>query len=107
MLYCYDDIEYEQNLKPAIANINGQYPVKEDEIMMPVSVLSALGIDRPQFKEEIQLIVNSQKTKFVLSGWYDGFSISNPVLISEKYAKKHVSLHHVYIKHSTSLSSES
>ena len=88
MLYCYDDIEYEQNLKPAIANINGQYPVKEDEIMMPVSVLSALGIDRPQFKEEIQLIVNSQKTKFVLSGWYDGFSISNPVLISEKYAKK-------------------
>lgn len=87
-LYYYDDTEFEDNLGPAITNIKGKYPANENEIMMPKSVLTTIGSENPKINQKINLIVDGKKTQFVLSGWYDGFSISNPVLVSRKYATK-------------------
>ena len=87
-LYYYDEIEYEKNLMPAISDVNGKYPDSENEIMLPRSVLTTIGCENPKINQEILFIVNGNKTQFVLSGWYDGFYISNPVLISRKYAAK-------------------
>lgn len=87
-MYYYDKTEFEKNLTPAITNIKGQYPAAAKEIMLPMSILENLGIDKPKQNQRLNITVDNQKQEFVLSGWYEGFSFNNPALISEEYAKK-------------------
>ena len=43
----YDNTEWEKHYKEAISNINGNYPKKENEIMLSEDALSQLGIKKP------------------------------------------------------------
>lgn len=87
-LMWFDKTEFEQNLKPAIRGVYGTYPEKENEIMMSVSHLTSLGFDEHNIGEKITLYGEEGVEDFVLSGYYSGFSSSNPCLVSEAYAEK-------------------
>ncbi|MCB7304472.1 ABC transporter permease [Bariatricus massiliensis] len=70
-----DEDAYQHMQKPAYTDINGAYPQKEDEIMLPVRGLEALGIETPQLGMEIVVeihLVNGENLKkaFYLSGYY-------------------------------------
>ena len=90
----YDKTEFEQNLTPAICNINGKYPDEENGVMLSEKALEVLEISNPQTGMEIKLPValpdgTVSEKSFVLSGWYKDFSsISGnaSALVAEKYA---------------------
>lgn len=78
-MFYNDEENYKYNLKPALSDINGSYPEKSNEIMISKSGLEQLGITNPQTGSEINLVVNGNKKKFILSGWFQnyGFRINN------------------------------
>ena len=51
LLQYYDDTEFNENLKPAITDVNGSYPKDENEIMLTKQILEAcidmLGFSAP------------------------------------------------------------
>jgi len=85
-LMWFDETEYEQNLKPAVKSVKGSYPEKENEIMLSTSYLTALGYDEYAIGDTVKLYGEDGVKEFVLSGYYSGFSSSNPCLVSEAYA---------------------
>lgn len=84
-LMWFDETEYEKNLKPAIKAVQGTYPEKENEIMLSTSYLIALGYDQYKIGYTIRLYGEDGPKDFVLSGYYSGFSSSNPCLVSKAY----------------------
>jgi len=86
-LMWFDNTEYEQNFKPAVRGITGIYPEKENEIMLSVSYLLSLAYDTYNLGDTVTLYENGERRDFVLSGYYTGFSSSNPALVSEAYVK--------------------
>ncbi len=84
----YDRTEFEKNLTPAISDIQGVYPEKENEIMLSEAALNALQIKKPRLGMEISLVTESGKKKFTLSGWYRDYKYSFSAfqgLVSEEY----------------------
>lgn len=79
-LLSYDKSQWENNITPAVSHINGNYPVKEDEIMLSQRALSQLGITNPEAGQNIQLAYRgkerTEKKDFQLSGWYQDYGIS-------------------------------
>lgn len=87
LLDWYDDTEFNDNFKPAISDINGTYPTKDDEIMLSKSALEALNITNPVKDMEIKL----SKHLFRLSGWFTDYSYNHggyQGLVSEAYINK-------------------
>lgn len=85
----FDETEFEKNLKPAISDIEGTYPLKENEIMLPVAVLNVLQIHHPKIGTDIMLMTESGEKTFFLSGWFTEFAhVSGQYqgLISKSYA---------------------
>ena len=86
---CYDKTEWEQHTAPAISQIHGVYPQKEDEIMLSKNALKQLGIRNPQQGQKLRLTLQKEtrradkarsiasletRTKtFRLSGWYTDY----------------------------------
>ncbi len=87
-LMWYDETEFEENLLPAIKCVEGKYPEKENEIMLSVSLLNSIGYDSFNIGDKIELIIDDKPVEFVLSGYYTGFSPSNPCLVSEALVKE-------------------
>lgn len=85
-IYYYDEVEFNKNLLPALGDVYGSCPVRENEIMLPLHMLEKLGIKSPAIGNEVSLCIDDSNETFILSGWYVGFSARNPVLISEAYA---------------------
>lgn len=89
----FDKTEFDENLTPAISDIKGSYPTKENEIMISSSALNILKIDKPEKGMKVQLdLGNGQNTEFVLSGWYkdyNQFSSGLHAFVSEEYIKSH------------------
>ena len=81
MLYYFDETEWNDIRKPALTDITGSYPLEPNEIMMPRWVLDIIGIEEPFLGMQIELDYQvktesgweTQKTPFVLSGWYTSF----------------------------------
>ena len=81
---------WEKLLRPAYTEIHGNYPEQEQEIMLSVRALKALGITDPEAGMEIPLRVSyslfqSSEETFLLSGWFtDCGSEAAPGYVSEK-----------------------
>ena len=81
---------WEKLLRPAYTEIRGNYPEQEQEIMLSVRALKALGITDPEVGMEIPLRVSyslfqSSEETFLLSGWFtDCGSEAAPGYVSEK-----------------------
>lgn len=79
-----DDNEWNINILPALVNVQGKYPEKENEIIVPIWVLNEMGIVAPEFGMELNfkyqfgytdvnygIISSEKKGDFILSGWYE------------------------------------
>ncbi len=86
----FDETEFNKNYTPAISDINGSYPVKENEIMLSASAMKALGIQAPEKGMNIHMqLSGGSKADFVLSGWfkdYQNFGSGYQALVSKAYA---------------------
>lgn len=80
-----DDTEFNENLKPAITDINGSYPKDENEIMLTKQILDNMGIKSPKVGQNVTLVMDGERKNFMLSGWYTGFAKSSVCLVSKKY----------------------
>lgn len=80
-----DDTEFNENLKPAITDINGSYPKDENEIMLTKQILDNMGITSPKVGQNVTFVMDGERKNFVLSGWYTGFAKSSVCLVSKKY----------------------
>lgn len=89
----YDNAEWEKHYKEAISNIKGEYPKKENEIMLSEDALSQLGIKEPKLDMEIPLSYVSkdgeQKDTFTLSGWFRSYTGTGMAFLSESYCQEH------------------
>lgn len=85
----YDETEFEKHFMPAISDVKGHYPIKENELMLAMSALDALGIENPEEGMILNLkFDDGSRREFVLSGWYKdymNFSGSKGGLVSKKY----------------------
>ena len=85
-----DEDAWEKLLRPAYTEIHGNYPEQEQEIMLSVRALKALGITEPEAGMEIPLRVSyslfqSSEETFLLSGWFTDYgSEAAPGYVSEK-----------------------
>lgn len=88
----YDETEFKKHFMPAISDVEGHYPVKENELMLSYSSLDALGIDKPASGMKLDLdFTDGSSKEFVLSGWYKdymNFSGSRGGLVSKKYIEE-------------------
>lgn len=80
-LHYFDKTEWEELRSPAYVDIEGNYPEKENEIMVPLAVLKRLGIDTPYIGMEIPLTYYTDSENkdalisesFRLSGWFTSY----------------------------------
>lgn len=73
-----DEQAWEKLMKPAYTGIRGEYPRKEQEIMLSRRTLRALKIDQPKKGMMISLevsvgIFRTKQETFRLSGWYTDY----------------------------------
>ncbi|NLK75417.1 MAG: FtsX-like permease family protein [Clostridiales bacterium] len=97
MIY-FDKIEWEKHYKPAISDILGNYPVKEDEIMLSSKAMEILELENSQVGSRITLTHNIkgvESTKeYTLAGLFRNYSISDEggiplILVSEEFCQTH------------------
>lgn len=91
-LVYYDKEEFEQNIKPAISNIEGHYPVQEMEILLPKSALRKLGKEQAKIGEQITFYRDGAAEEFTLCGWFDEYVVRScdfRGLVSAKYCEQH------------------
>lgn len=83
-----DETAYKNIVCPAFTDIFGYYPVKENEIMMPIRCLNQLGISEPVLNMAIHININEEKEKiFYLSGYYTDY-VDGAINIPEMYVSK-------------------
>lgn len=81
-LHYFDKTEWEELRAPAYVDITGNYPEKENEIMVSRGVLERMGIDTPSIGMEIPLTyyTDSENRDFIiqetftLSGWFASYA---------------------------------
>lgn len=88
LLQYYDTTEFENNLQPAITDLQGTYPKNEKEIMLTKQTLDNLGIQTPQIGQDIVFMLDGKEQLFQLSGWYTCYSKGNTTLVSKAYMDK-------------------
>lgn len=87
-----DRTGWEQQFKPALAYVEGDYPQKEGELLLSVKALKKMGIDEPQVGMVLPLTYATdqelvQRT-FTLSGYYNDYSNRNRGFVSEQFFTK-------------------
>ncbi len=98
-LYLYAEENWDTWSRPLFTDIQGNYPVKENEVMMSVWLLKRLGIE-PVIGSEIPLSVTwedrdvAEEETFVLSGYYTDTSYIDTasrqkVLVAEEALQNH------------------
>ena len=81
-LHYFDKTEWEELRAPAYVDIVGNYPEKENEIMVSRGVLERMGIDTPSIGMEIPLTYYTDSESrdsiiqetFTLSGWFTSYA---------------------------------
>lgn len=89
-LVYYDTEEFEKHIQPAIGQIEGQYPTKENEIMLPKNAMKQLHIASVKIGEKVTLLRDGKKETFVLCGWFQEYvnrSYDFRGVVSENYCK--------------------
>lgn len=104
-LHYFDTTDWEELHSPAYMDIEGNYPEKENEIMVPLVVLKRLGIDTPYIGMEIPLTYFTDSENkdalisesFRLSGWFTSYGFAQSINtagvifvsqeLSQKYGK--------------------
>lgn len=91
----YSDEDWNKQIKPCISDIEGEYPTKENEIMMSRRALEFLGLDKTKIGDEITFsynIKNKEKSeKFILSGIYTNYAYAEDtgyILVSKEFIDK-------------------
>lgn len=94
----YDETEWEKHYIPAISDIKGTYPIKENEIMLSAIAMEYLGVRDAQVGERIMLTYRRAEgeisEEFILTGWFRDYSISDingtpMILVSQKFCSNH------------------
>ncbi|MBO4998207.1 MAG: FtsX-like permease family protein [Lachnospira sp.] len=88
VLEYYNKTEFEENFSPAVSDIKGAYPAKEDELMLSKAGLSALKIKKPTIGMKLTLLMEGEAKSFVLSGWFTDYSTTSGGFhgfVSKKY----------------------
>lgn len=89
----YDKENWQKQITPAIGDVKGDYPTKENEVMMSQKALELLGKEKAKIGDEIKVSYidnkgSEIKKDFVLSGTYRtyGFKVDTGYLVvSEKF----------------------
>ncbi|WP_278568789.1 ABC transporter permease [Intestinibacter bartlettii] len=94
-----DKEAWEKQIKPAVGDIKGSYPEKENEIMLSQSVIDLLKLKNIELGDKIVLNCNINKKiksiEFVISGTYTDYSmvkrsnIDKLAYVSNDFIKKH------------------
>ena len=101
-MHYFDKIEWEKLRSPAYTDIVGNYPNKETEIMVPLTVLKQMGIDKPSIGMEIPLSYYTEienkasltHETFHLSGWFSNYTFiesagsANMILVPQALSDK-------------------
>lgn len=87
-----DNIVYEKMLKPAVTDIYGSYPTKENEIMFPVRCFEQFGMGEPELGAQIVLELELSNGEiepycFVISGYYTDY-VDAAINIPEVFVSK-------------------
>lgn len=74
-----DEDAYENMQKPAYTDINGVYPAHENEIMLPMRALEAMGVERPEVGMDITAGIQladgqTMEKTFRLSAYYTEYA---------------------------------
>lgn len=102
-LHYFDKTEWEELRSPAYVDIEGNYPEKENEIMVSRAVLKRLGIDTPYIGMEIPLTYYTDSENkdalvsesFRLSGWFTSYGFvqsmntADVMLVSRELSQKY------------------
>lgn len=95
-----DKNAYEKMMLPAFTDIHGNYPQKDNEIMMSLKILERLGVKNPEIGMELTLdfqwygneSLNSGDQNFILSGYYQEYSNNisqaSKAFLSREFLKK-------------------
>lgn len=84
----FDKTQFEENYLPAVSDLVGHYPEQEDEIMVSRAGLEALGIDNPEEKMKVSLLIDDKEQFFTLSGWFTDYGFADggfQAFVSEEY----------------------
>lgn len=102
-LHYFDETEWEELRAPAYVDVEGNYPEKENEIMVSRAVLERMGIANPSIGMEIPLAyyTDSDKTgalmeeTFCLSGWFTSCAFvqstdtADVIFVSQELSQKY------------------
>lgn len=102
-LHYFDKTEWEELRAPAYVDIEGNYPEKENEIMVSLSVLKRMGIDDPSIGMEIPLTYYTDSENkdaliqetFRLSGWFISYAFvqstdtADVIFVSQELSRKY------------------
>ncbi|MCC3865916.1 ABC transporter permease [Terrisporobacter petrolearius] len=91
----YDKENWEKQITPTISNVEGNYPINEDEVMVSTKALEFLGKEDAKIGEKIKLEYidekgNKSKKEFILSGKYKTYSVTEKIgylALSKDYIK--------------------
>ena len=91
LLDYYDHTEFEKNFRPAISHVVGEYPSRDNEVMLSKAALDAMKIKHPVKGMELELTDGARNTTFSLCGWFTDYSYSAGGfhgLLSKKYVER-------------------
>lgn len=102
-LHYFDETEWKELRAPAYVDIEGNYPEKENEIMVSRAVLERMGIANPSIGMEIPLAyyTDSDKTgalmeeTLCLSGWFTSYAFvqssdtADVIFVSQELSQKY------------------
>lgn len=91
----YDKENWQKQIIPAIGDVKGNYPTKENEVMMSKKALELLGKDEFKIGDKIKLSYSDNKgskikKEFVLSGIYTTYGLkfdTGHMAVSEQFIK--------------------
>ena len=92
--YWLDDTCWKQQTIPALDYYKGNYPTKENEIMLSQSALRSMGINNPKVGMELPFIYqtlaensenNDTAKTFILSGWFLDYTGVDKGYISDEF----------------------
>lgn len=90
-LVYYDTEEFTKHIQPAISDIEGHYPEKETEIMLPKNAMKQLHMEDAKIGDKVTFLRDGKAETFTLCGWfweYVNRSYDFRGLVSKAYCEK-------------------
>lgn len=96
-LYWVDKTCWEKQCIPALEFFQGDYPQKEEELMLSVTALTAMGIENPVIGMELPVeysvlgldsMGERQKKTFILSGYYKDYTGRQKGYVSQSFFRE-------------------